>query len=71
MNRHPNEKIALEAYLAKHKTLADAADSLGVTKQFLSQIRTGRVGLPDKIADKIGWEWRLEKKRRVKNIALL
>ena len=64
MKRHPNEKIAVEAFIAKHKSLTEAAASIGVTKAMLSQVRLGKARIPDKMAEKIGWEWRLVNKQK-------
>lgn len=59
-------KKALEAI---NKVIKDnggqalAAKFLGITQSYLSDIVNGRRGISKTVADKIGFEWRLEKKK--------
>jgi plasmid maintenance system antidote protein VapI len=45
---------ALDAFVAKHKTQAAAAEVLGVSRPYLSDIINGRRDFSDQILEKLG-----------------
>ena len=49
-----NPNTALQKFRSQHETLGDAADALGVSKQYLSDMLQGRRDLSPRILAKLG-----------------
>ena len=50
----PVIRAALDAFIAQFDTYQDAADALGVKKQYFYQVRRGAKPVPEYILTKIG-----------------